>query len=73
MVDFPPISKEENPVVFAEFMAKHFKETGEIININSILDTIGGAPLRVASKKRKSKKITLEAVEVEVYEPKPKK
>ena len=32
-----------------------------------------GAPLKIASKKRKSKKATSEATEGEAYEPKPKK
>jgi len=62
--------KEENPVVLVEFMTRHYKETGEIINLNSIPATIGGAPLRIA-RKRKSKKASSEAVDD--AEPKAKK
>jgi len=65
MVDFPPISKEDNPVVMVEFITRHFKETGEIINLNFILDTIVGSPLRIA-RKRKSRKSASEVVDDEV-------
>jgi len=73
MTDFPPISKEDNPEVLAAYVITHYERTGEIINLSSILDTMAGAPLRIANKKRKSKKMTSEAAEVEVFEPKPKK
>ena len=73
MDDFPPISKEDNPEVLAAYVTSHYEKTGEIINLSLIPDTMVGAPLRIASKKRKSKKATSEAVEVRVSEPKPKK
>jgi hypothetical protein len=73
MVDIPPISKEDNPVLLVEFVTRHFKETGEIINLNSIPDTIAAAPLRIAMK-IKSKKATSEVVDdVEPKAKKPKK
>ena len=68
MVDFPTISKEDNLAFLVNFVTKHFQETGEIINLNSIPDTMVGAPLKVA-RKRKSKKYASEVVD----EPKPKK
>jgi len=68
MADFPPISKEANPEVLMHFVTRHIQETGEIINLNSIPDTIVGAPLRVV-RKRKSKKSASEVVD----EPKSKK
>jgi len=71
MIDFPPISKEDNPEVLVSYVTMHYERTGEIINYNSILDTQVGVPLRVSSKKRKSKKISSEVVDD--AEPKPKK
>jgi len=73
MEDFPPISKEDNPKVLAAYVTNHYEKNGEIINYSSILDTMAGTPLRIASKKRKSKKSTSEDVETEAFEPKPKK
>lgn len=66
MVDFPLISKEDNPEVLAAYVVSHFEVSGDIINYSVIPDTMGGAPLRVKWK-RKSKKV------VEESEPKPKK
>jgi hypothetical protein len=71
MEDFPPISKEENPELLAAYVVTRFEKTGEIINLSSIPETTGGVPLKIAIKKRKSKKAALEAVEES--EPKPKK
>jgi hypothetical protein len=71
MEDFPPISKEDNPEVLAAYVVTHFEKTGEIINLSSIPETAGGVPLKIAIKKRKSKKAASEAVEE--YELKPKK
>jgi len=72
MVDFPPISKENNPKVLVAYVTTHYEQTREIINLSSIPNTMAGTPLRIA-KKRKSKKFSSEAVEVEAFEPKPKK
>jgi len=69
MVDFSPISKEDNLEVLAAFVVSHFKDTGDIINYNSISPTIGGAPLKVASKRKSKKKFDDE----ENAEVKPKK
>jgi len=57
MVDFPPISKEDNPEVLAAYVTTHYEDTGDIINYSSIPETMGGGPLRVKGK-RKSKKPT---------------
>ena len=73
MDDFPPISKEDPPEVHAIYVYEHFQRTGEVIKYNDIPDTMYGAPLKVASKKRKSKKAASEAAEGEASEPKPKK
>jgi len=70
MVDFRLISKEDNPEALAAFVTDHYEKTGEIINYSSVVDTIGGAPLRIA-RKRKSKKNASEVVKVEASEPKP--
>jgi hypothetical protein len=61
MVNFPPISKEDNPEVLVAFVTNHYKKTGEIINYSSIPDIIGGTPMRIV-RKRKSKKNSSEAV-----------
>jgi len=68
MTEFPPISKEDNAEVLIHFVNHHFQETGEIINLNSILEIADGGSLRVA-RKRKSKKSASEVVD----EPKSKK
>jgi pentose-5-phosphate-3-epimerase len=60
MVDFPPISIEDNAEVLAAYVTTHYEKTGEIINLSSIPETQVGVPLRVASKKRKSKKAFLD-------------
>jgi hypothetical protein len=73
MVDFPPISNEDPPALRAAYVYDHFQKTGEIISYNSIEDTMYHTPLKIATKKRKSKKASSEAVEVEASEPKPKK
>jgi len=73
MAVFPPISKEDNPEVLAAYVTTHYEKTREIINLTSTPETQAGVPLRVASKKRKSKKITSEDVEVGESEPMPKK
>ena len=52
-MDFPPISKEDNPEVLAEYIATHAKETGETIQDEDIPDTSDGAPLRVKGKRTK--------------------
>jgi len=54
MVDFPPISKEDNPEVLAAYVVSHYEDTGNIIIDNSIPPTMDGVPLKIA-KKRKSK------------------
>jgi len=64
MVDFPPISEEDPPEVRAAYVYDHYQKIGEIIHYSSIPDTMYGAPLKIASKKRKSKKAS---------EPQPKK
>jgi len=46
MTDFPPISKEDNPKVLAAYVTTHYEQTGEIINLRSISDTMVGTPLR---------------------------
>ena len=56
MEDFPPISKEDHPRVIAEYASWYFKETGRVIDIDNLPDTLGGPPLRIASKKTKSNK-----------------
>ena len=71
MIDFPPISKQDNPEVLASYVNIHYQRTGEIINYSSIPATQVGVPLRVASKKRKSKKVASKVVKES--EPKPKK
>jgi len=71
--DFPPISREDPLEVRAAYVYEHWKTTGEVINYNSIPDTMYGAPLKVASKKRKSKKASSEVAEGEASKPKPKK
>ena len=53
MIDFPPISKEDNPEVLAEYIAAHAKETSETIQDDDIPDTSDGAPLRVKGKRTK--------------------
>lgn len=53
MKDFPPISKEDNPEVLYQFISAHHKETGEIISVASIPDTIGRSPLKVKGKRTK--------------------
>jgi len=53
MMDFPPISKEDNPDVLAEYIATHAKETSETIQDKDIPDTSDGAPLRVKGKRTK--------------------
>jgi len=73
MEEFPPISKEDHPVVIAKYVAWYFKEAGIALNIDQLPDTLGGAPLRIASKKRKLNNNTSEAVEGEASEPKSKK
>ena len=72
MVDFPPISKEDNNEVLEAYVTNHYEKTREIINFSYIPNIMAGTPLRI-NKKRKSKKTTSEAVEVLVSEPKPKK
>jgi len=73
MEDFPPISKEDHPVVIAEYAAWYYKETGIALNIDQLPDTLGGAPLRIASKKKTNKRAS-EAVDIEeISEPKKKK
>ncbi|AES69812.2 hypothetical protein MTR_3g035410 [Medicago truncatula] len=54
MTDFPLISKEDNHEVLYQFIKAHFKETGEIISYASILDKMGGAPLKVKGKRTKN-------------------
>jgi len=55
MVDFPLISKEDNPEVLAAYVVPHYESTRDIISYISIPETLGNAPLKIA-KKRKSKK-----------------
>ena len=69
MADFPPILKEDNPEVLVAYVTTHYEQTGEIINLSSIPETMASTPFRIASKKRKSKKSTSEAID----EPKRKK
>jgi len=65
MEDFPPISKEDHPVVIAEYAAWYYKETGITLNIDQLPDTQGGTPLRIASKKKKTNKRASETVDIE--------
>jgi len=59
MDDFPPISKEDPPEVRAAYVYEHWKTTREIIKYNAIPNTMYGAFIPIASKKkRKSKKTT---------------
>jgi len=60
MIEFPPISKQDNEEVLASYVMLHYEKTGEIINYSSILETPAGVPLRIASKKRKAKKTASE-------------
>ncbi|KEH25995.1 hypothetical protein MTR_6g039060 [Medicago truncatula] len=53
MQDFPSVCKKDNPTVIIEFIKAHRKETGEYINIASIPDNIGGAPLKIKGKRSK--------------------
>jgi len=53
MMDFPPISKEDNPEVLVEYIAAHAKETSETIQNEDIPDTSNGAPLRIKGKRTK--------------------
>jgi lipopolysaccharide/colanic/teichoic acid biosynthesis glycosyltransferase len=55
MVDFPPISKEDNPEFLAAYVLSHYESTGDIIAYSQIHPTMSGSPLKIA-KKRKSKK-----------------
>ena len=48
-IDFPPISKEDNPEVLVAYVTEHFERTGEIINFSFIPGTMAGASLRIAS------------------------
>jgi len=73
MEDFPAISKENHPVVIVEYASWFFKEIGIAINIDQLHDTLAGAPLRIASKKKKSNKRFSEAVKGEAFEPKSKR
>ena len=74
MEDFPPISKEDHPVVISEYAVWYYKEIGIALNIDQLPDTLGGAPLRIASKKKKTNKKASEAVDIEeASEPKKKK
>jgi len=68
MDDFPPISKEDNPEVLIYYADKYFRDTRKLINLNTIPETAGCTPLRVA-KKRKGKKYASD----DTVEPKPKK
>ena len=70
-IDFPLITKQDNPEVLVSYVTLHFEMTGEIINYSSIPETQGGVPLKVASKMRKSKKAASKSIEVS--EPRPKK
>jgi hypothetical protein len=73
ITDFPPISKEDPPEVRDACVYDHFQRTIEIIQYSVILDIMYGTPLKIASKKRTSKKATSEADEGEAFEPMPKK
>jgi len=56
MMDFPPISKEDNPEVLAAYVMTHFEQTSDIINYNAISETMSGTPLIVESKRKSRKK-----------------
>ena len=73
MADLPPISKEDNPEVLVAYVVSHFEGTGDIINYSAIPDTIGGAPLKVKSKRKSKKAISEDVDESEVKPKKPKK
>jgi len=51
MKDFPPISKEDNPEVWAELIAAYAKESGGIILYKYTPDIPDEAPLRVRGKR----------------------
>jgi len=66
MDDCPPISKEDPPEVRVAYVHDHWKRSYSDIPdsmYSDIPDTMYGVTLSVASKKRKSKKATLEGAE----------
>jgi len=69
---FPYIQRGQ-PRVFAAYVVSHFEDTGDIINYNAIPPTIGGAPLKVASKRKSEKKKYEDEKEAEVKPKKQKK
>jgi len=73
IVDFPPISKQDNLEVLAAYVSTHYEKAKEIANYSSIPDTQAGVPLRIASKKRKPKKTNSEFIDDEESKSKPKK
>ena len=73
ITNFPPISKDDPPEVLAAFVMSQYDKIGEIINYSSIPDTMAGTPMRIATKKRKSKKSTSEDGKEEASQPKPKR
>ena len=50
MIDFPPISKQDNLEVLAAYVTTHYEKTRETINLSSIPETQVGVPLRVAKR-----------------------
>jgi len=73
MIEFPPISKEDNPEVLASNVMLHFEQTGDIINYSSISETQSGAPLKVASKRKSRRKESDDEEEAETKFKKQKK
>ena len=54
MSDFPHITKEDNPEVFAELIATYAKESGGIILNKDTPDIPDEAPLKVRGKRAKT-------------------
>jgi len=73
MVDFPPISKEDNLEVLAAYILSHYESTGDVIAYNQIPPTMSGAPLKIAKKRKSKKEKSNDEEEAEVKPKKQKK
>jgi len=75
MDNFPPICKQDPLDVQIYFIHDHWKNTGETIKLDEVLEEMFGGILHVARKRKsKKKKATSEADDVEeASEPKKKK
>jgi len=72
IIDFPPISKQDNLEVLPSYVLLHHERTSEIINYSSIPETQVGAPIRI-SRKRKAKKKKTEVEDESEVKPKKQK